>query len=103
MEGREDQRDRRSGGRREIEWRSWGDGVGGAGNECGEIGREASDEEGTGEDGRDDEGESDVGSFESRLGKSRCWIQYEVPPTTIGTCFLLCVSSIYATHNVSIT
>lgn len=95
VEGSEDHRERRGGEREDVASRRAGEGMvdGWSGGECGAI----SDEE-VGEDGRDDEGEENVGSFESLLGNNRCWIQYEVPPTTIGTCFLLCVSSIYATH-----
>jgi hypothetical protein len=32
-----------------------------------------------------------------RLGNIKCCIQYDVPPTTIGICLLLWVSSIYNT------
>ena len=35
-----------------------------------------------------------VSNEASLLGNMRCWIQYDVPPTTMGTWFLLCVSSI---------
>lgn len=99
VEGREDHRERRGGEREDVAERRAGEGVhvpvvdewsGGGGG--------GSDEEEVGEDGRDEDGEEDEGSFESLLGNRRCWIQYEVPPTMIGICFLLCVSSIYATH-----
>lgn len=99
VEGREDHRERMEGVREDVAERRAGEGVhvpvvdgwsGGGGG--------GSDEEGVGEDGRDEDGEEDEGSFESLLGNRRCWIQYEVPPTMIGTCFLLCVSSIYATY-----
>lgn len=92
VDGREFHIDRSSGGREDIAVRRAG--------ECrGEEGKGVLGKEGVGEDGRDGEGEgaSEVGSLDSRFGNSRCWIQYEVPPTMIGTCFLLCVSSIYAT------
>jgi hypothetical protein len=38
----------------------------------------------------------------SRLGKMRCWIQYDVPPTMIGTCFLSCVSLTYTNGVTSV-
>lgn len=36
------------------------------------------------------------GSTASRPGKARCWIQYAVPPTTMGTFFNWCASLIWA-------
>lgn len=101
VEGREDHKERRGGEREDVAERRAGEGVHvPVVDEWGGGGGGGSDEE-VGEDGREDEGEEDEGSFESLLGNRRCWIQYEVPPTMIGTCFLLCVSSIYATHHIS--
>ena len=50
--------------------------------------------EGVPADGDESREESCSGSTASRPGKTRCWIQYAVPPTTIGTFFEPCASLI---------